>query len=56
MTALLAVFLALAAFAGGYAASIYSWPRIKLVINGAQAEAKALRAKADALLVVLRKG
>lgn len=47
--------LTLAAFAAGYAASIYSWPRIKIFVNGAQAEASALRAKADALVAAVRK-
>jgi hypothetical protein len=36
--------------AGGYVASIYTWPRVKLLINGAQTEAVKLRAKADALI------
>jgi hypothetical protein len=36
--------------AAGYVASIYTWPRVKLLINGAQTEAAKLRAKADALI------
>jgi hypothetical protein len=36
-------------FAAGYAASIYSWPAIKVRINGATAEVADLRAKAVAL-------
>jgi hypothetical protein len=36
--------------AAGYVASIYTWPRVKLLINGAQIEAAKLRAKADALI------
>ena len=35
-----------ALFATGYAASIYSWPAIKVWINGVTAEAAKLRAKA----------
>jgi hypothetical protein len=37
------------AFAAGYAASIYSWSRIKLWVNGAQTEIANLEAKAAAL-------
>jgi hypothetical protein len=40
-------------FAAGYVASIYSWPRIKLWVNGAQAEITSLEAKAAALKAVL---
>ncbi len=39
-------------FAAGYGASIYSWPRIKLWVNGAQAEIAGLEAKATALKAV----
>ena len=39
---------------GGYVASIYTWPRVKLLINGAQTEAAKLRAKADALVNVVK--
>jgi hypothetical protein len=38
-----------AVFAAGYAASIYSWPKIKLGINGAETEITSLEAKASAL-------
>jgi len=48
-------FAVVVAFIGGYAASIYSWPKLKVWINGAQAEAEALRAKADALIDALKK-
>ena len=34
-----------AVFIAGYAASIYSWPRIKVVNNGAQAEIATLEAR-----------
>lgn len=36
-------------FAAGYVASIYSWPKIKLWVNGAQAEIASLEGKAAAL-------
>lgn len=35
---------------GGYVAAIYTWPRVKLLLNGAQTEANRLRAKADAII------
>jgi hypothetical protein len=38
-----------AALAGGYVAAIYSWPKLRVAINGAQAEVASLRARADAL-------
>ncbi len=40
-------------FAAGYAVSIYSWPRIKLWVNGAKAEIASLEAKAAALKAAL---
>lgn len=36
-------------FAGGYVASIYSWPTIKIWANGLSAEAVSLRVKAQQL-------
>jgi hypothetical protein len=42
-----------AVFAAGYVASIYSWPRIKLWKNGAQAEIASLETKAAALKAAL---
>jgi hypothetical protein len=39
-------------FAAGYAASIYSWPKIKLWINGAETEIAGLEARAAALKAV----
>jgi hypothetical protein len=36
-------------FAAGYAASIYSWSRIKLWVNGARTEIVNLEAKVAAL-------
>jgi len=48
------IFLDTALFAAGYAASIYSWPTIKVWINGVSAEAVSLRAKATALEAKIR--
>jgi hypothetical protein len=42
-----------AVFAVGYAASIYSWPKLKLRVNGAQTEIASLEAKAAALKAAL---
>jgi hypothetical protein len=41
-------------FAAGYAASIYSWPTIRIWINGISAEAADLRQKAAQLEARLR--
>ena len=38
-----------AVFVAGYAASIYSWPKIRLWVNGAETEVASLEAKAAAL-------
>lgn len=46
-------FLAALAFGAGYAASIYSWANIKVLLKGAQAEAISLEARAKALRAVL---
>lgn len=40
-------------FVVGYVASVYSWPRIKLWVNGARTEIASLEAKAAALKAVL---
>ena len=40
-------------FAAGYVGSIYSWPRIKVWVNGTKAEIASLEAKAAALKAVL---
>ena len=42
-------------FAAGYVASIYSWPKIKLRVNGAQAEIASLESRAAALKTVALK-
>jgi hypothetical protein len=39
--------------AAGYVASIYTWPRIKLWVNGAQTEIASLEARAAALKAAL---
>lgn len=31
---------------GGYVAAVYTWPRVKALVNGLENEARALRAKA----------
>lgn len=36
-------------FAGGYTASVYSWPLIKVWVNGVTVEVASLRAKAASL-------
>ena len=46
-------FFDVALFAAGYVGSIYSWPKIKIWVNGAQAEVANLEAKAAALKAVL---
>jgi hypothetical protein len=33
-------------FVGGYVAAIYTWPNVKVLWNGLETEARALRAKA----------
>jgi len=38
------------AIAGGYALAIFTWGRVKVWINGVEAEAAALKAKAKDLL------
>jgi hypothetical protein len=40
-------------FVVGYVASIYSWPAIKLSVNGARTEIASLEAKAAALKAAL---
>jgi hypothetical protein len=47
------MFLVCLSFAAGYIASIYSWPRIKLWVNGAKAEIAGLEARAAALKAAL---
>ena len=43
------LFLFAAAFGGGYVACVYSWPGIKVRINGLAVEAAHLRAQAQQL-------
>jgi hypothetical protein len=40
---------AFALFAGGYAASVYTWPKVKEWVNGAEAEFEKLKTKIDNL-------
>jgi hypothetical protein len=40
-------------FVAGYVASIYSWPKLKVWINGTQAEIASLEAKAAVLKAAL---
>jgi hypothetical protein len=44
----------IAVLVSGYVASIYSWPRIKIWINGARTEAANLRQKGARLEATLR--
>jgi hypothetical protein len=39
--------------AAGYVASIYTWPRVKLWVNGARTEIASLEARAAALKAAL---
>ena len=51
---MLDLFLFGAALAFGYAAAIYTWPAVKIRINGLSAEVASLRAKAAQLENQLR--
>lgn len=46
--------LDIALIVAGYVASIYTWPKIKVLLNGATAEAQRLRAKANALETAIK--
>jgi hypothetical protein len=46
---MLELFILAAGFAAGYAASVYSWPRIRASATGVSAEISRLRARAKAL-------
>ena len=41
-------------FVGGFVASIYFWPKVKVWINGVETEAQALRDKASALIASIK--
>lgn len=43
------VFLYIVMLAGGYTASIYTWPWLRTKLQGVEAEIKALQARADTL-------
>jgi len=45
----MSTFLDAVIFTAGYVASIYSWPKIRLWVHGAEAEAASLEGKAAAL-------
>ncbi len=47
------IFFDAVVFAAGYVASIYSWPAVKLSVNGVQTEIASLEAKAAALKAAL---
>jgi hypothetical protein len=47
--------LDLALVVGGYVLSIFTWPKLKVWVNGAEAEATSLEAKANALLATVEK-
>jgi hypothetical protein len=51
---MLELFILAAGFAGGYAASIYSWPQIRVSAIGFSAEINQLRARAKLLEDELR--
>jgi hypothetical protein len=51
---MLDLFMFGAALAAGYAAAIYTWPAVKIRINGLSAEVAHLRAKAQKLENELR--
>ena len=46
---MLDLWLFAAAFGGGYVACVYSWPTIRIWINGLSAKAAGLRAKLQQL-------
>jgi len=52
---MLELFMLAVSFAGGYAASVYTWPTIRIWINGVSAEAAHLRATAQQLETKLRR-
>lgn len=45
--------LIFATFTSGYAASIFTWPKVREGINGAQAEIDSLKARIEELKVKL---
>ncbi len=47
-------FAYVALFAGGYVASIYSWPWVRKVVSGAEAEALRLRDRAREIEAKIR--
>ena len=49
------IVLDLALVFGGYGLSVFTWPKLKTWVNGAEAEASSMKARADALLANVRK-
>jgi hypothetical protein len=45
----------LALVVAGYALSILTWSKVKVWVNGAEAEATSLKTRADALLATVKK-
>lgn len=43
------LFYSLALIAGGYTAAVFTWPKVKEILNGAETEIMALEAKAKSL-------
>ena len=48
--------LIILAIAGGYVASIFTWPAIRTAMTGAQSEVAKLEARATALKAALKSG
>lgn len=48
------VWMLIAAALGGYVASVYTWPKIRVFVTGAQYEAGRLREKAAALEAAIK--
>jgi hypothetical protein len=48
------IMLVLVLFAAGYAAAIYTWPKLRARINGAEFGAERLKAQVEALLAQVR--
>ncbi len=49
------ILLDLALALGGYLLSVFTWSKLKVWINGAEAEAAYLKARADALLATVKR-
>jgi hypothetical protein len=49
------ILLDLALVIGGYVIAVFTWSKVKVWVNGAQAEAENLKVRADAILATARK-